>query len=127
MKAVAYNGVSQGVQSAARCFRSKIGGTVCPYSVLGQIWLSILNSHRLARRAEGRAAKRPKSPMPPARALEFLGIDSNYWRDSGDLKSLSRFAGRLAVARAPNLFDADALLGRPYTHSLACAIATPWL
>ncbi len=70
-------------------------------------------------------AKRSKSPMPPASALASLGIDTEQWRDSGNLKTLSRFAGQLAVARAPNLFDADALLGRPYTDTVACAIATP--
>ncbi len=69
-------------------------------------------------------AKRPKSPMPPASALVSRGIDPKNWRESGDLKTLRQFAGQLAVARAPNLFDADRLLGRPYTGSLACAIAT---
>ena len=71
------------------------------------------------------AATRPKSPMPPASALEFLGIDPDHWRESGDLETLSRFAGALAVARTPKLFDADALLGRPYADALACTIATP--
>lgn len=70
-------------------------------------------------------AERPKSPMPPASALEFLGIDPDHWRESGDLATLSRFAGRLAVARAPKLSDAEALLHRPYTDAGACAIAAP--
>lgn len=70
-------------------------------------------------------ARRPKSPMPPASALESLGVGSEHWRYSEDLKALSRFAAQLAVAWAPNLFDAGTLLDRPYTDRPTCAIATP--